>query len=136
MVGLEYRLFRHESNTVTTVFEEDQQAKPTTTRNEEPLVKNVIRFVRTESTRITEYERFQDQEIDVDGKLIEEAMIMNESEPVELDQDINDLNCYQPCKKNSGLMWTGSTRLNEGQMVKLQSIRQELWWEVFEKTWN
>lgn len=65
---------------MTTMFEEDQQIEVKTNRNEEPPERDVIRMTRTrtESTRLNGYERFPDQASNVDGDLIEEAMMMDE----------------------------------------------------------
>ena len=74
---------RQESDTVTSVFKEDEQNEASTSRNEqgdtltgrneEPIVQNERRSTRTrtELTRLIRYERFLDQAIDVDGDLIE-----------------------------------------------------------------
>lgn len=39
---------------------------------------------KTESTRLTGYERFPYQAVDADGDLIEETMMMTEAEPINL----------------------------------------------------
>ena len=48
--------------------------------------------MRTKSRRLAGYEKFLDQEIDADGDLIEEVMMMDEAEPIKLDQAMNDSN--------------------------------------------
>lgn len=80
--------------TISTVLEEDQQNEATTTQGGEPLEQNVRRSIRrrTESTRLARYERSLDQAVDADGDLIEEAMMMAEAEPINLDQVMNDSN--------------------------------------------
>ena len=87
-------LVRQESDTVTTVFEEEQQTEVPTNRNKEPPEQNVRRSTRTrtESIRLAGYERFPDQAVDTDGDLIEEAMMIAEAEPINLDQAMNDSN--------------------------------------------
>ena len=69
---------RQESYRVTTVFDEDEHNEASTSRNEEPHVQNERRSTRTrtESTRLIGYAGFPDQEIDADGDLIEEAMMV------------------------------------------------------------
>lgn len=76
------------------MFEEDQQTKVLTNQNKEPLEQNVRRLTRTrtKSTRLARYERFPNQEVDADGDLIEEVLMMVESEPIDLDQAMNDFN--------------------------------------------
>ena len=102
---------RQESDTVTTVFEEDQQNeastsrseqdRASTSRNEEQPEQNARRSsrTRTESTRLSGYERFPDQAVDADGDLIEEAMMMAEAEPIDLDQAMSDSNWCEAMKE-------------------------------------
>lgn len=70
------------------MFDEDQMTEVVIHQNQEPPEHNVKRATRarTESIRLVGYDRFPDQAVDVDGDLIEEVMIMVESEPVDLDK--------------------------------------------------
>ena len=54
---------------------------------------------RTESTRLIGYERFPDQAIDADGDLIEEAMMMAEAEPIDLDEALSNSNWCEAIKE-------------------------------------
>lgn len=85
---------RHEQDTVKTVLEEDQKTEDRINQNEEPPDQNVQSSTRTriESKRILGYERFSNQTIDADGEFIEEMVIMVESEPINLDQDMINSN--------------------------------------------
>ena len=85
---------RHEQETVPNVLEACPQNEATTIQIEEPLEQNVRRSTRTrtELTRLTGYERFLDQAIRANGDPIEEVMMMAESEPINLDQAMNDSN--------------------------------------------
>lgn len=60
------------------MLEDDQQNKEIFAQNEGTSEQNVRRSTRTrvESVRLTNYELFPDQEIDVKGDLIEEAMMI------------------------------------------------------------
>lgn len=42
--------------------------------------------------RLAEHERFPNQAVDADGNLIEEVMMVTESEPINFNQAINDSN--------------------------------------------
>lgn len=76
------------------MFEEDQYTKVPTNQNEEPPEHTVRRSNRTriESKRLSGYEGFLDKLVDADGGLIEEAMMMVDAKPINLDQAINDSN--------------------------------------------
>lgn len=70
----------------------------------------------TESTRLVGCERFLDQVVDVDGDLIEEAMMMDEAEPINLDLVMNHLNWLAAMKE------------------ELMSIEKNKIWELVEKS--
>ncbi|CAI8595325.1 unnamed protein product [Vicia faba] len=119
---------RQESDTVTTVFEEDEQNEASTSQNEkddastsqneEPPVQNERRSIRTrtESTRLAGYERFPDQAIDADGDLIEEAMMMAEAEPIDLNEAMSNSNWCEAMKE------------------ELRGIEKNKTWELVERT--
>lgn len=101
-----------------TAFEEDQQTEVPTNRNEEPPEQNVRRLTRTrtQSTRIVVYQIFLDHAVYEDGDLIEEAMMMAEAEPINLDQVMNNSN-WLPAMKE-----------------KLRSIEKNKTWELVKKS--
>ena len=92
-------------------FKEDRQDEPSTSRseqgntstsrNEEPPEQSERRSTRTrtESTRLAGYERYSDQAIDVDGDLIEKAMMMSKVEPINLDEAMSNSNWCESMKE-------------------------------------
>lgn len=104
------------------MLDEGQQTEVITNRNEE-LPEQNIRIptrTRTESKRLAGYERFLDQAVDEDAELIEEVMMMFESELIDLDQAINDLTGWHTCKKNSWKL----RRIRPESLSKRKSISQ------------
>lgn len=102
---------RHEQDTFTIVLEKDQQNEATTTQNEDPFKQNVRRSTRTrtELTRLAGYERDPDQEIDADGDLIGEVMMMMDRlELIELDQVMNESGKLRRTRLES--LWTNQSR--------------------------
>lgn len=83
------------------MFEADQQNESTTTKNEKPLEQNIRRLTRTRTglTRLARYKRLPYQIIDADGDLIEEVMMMAESDPINLDQAMNASNWLAAMKE-------------------------------------
>lgn len=65
---------------------------------------------------LARYERFPDQAVDGDGDLIEEAMMMDEAQPINLDQAMNNSNWLAAMKE------------------KLWSIEKNKTWELVEKS--
>ena len=102
------------------MFEEDQQTEALINRNEEPPEKNVRRSTRarSQSTRLTGFERFSDQAVDADGDLIEESMMIVEADPVNLDQAMNDFSWLATMKE------------------ELREIEKNKTWELVENSIN
>lgn len=75
------------------MLEGDQQNEEIFALGGESSKQNVRRSTRTKSKsiRLTSYESFKDQAIDAYGDLIE-GMMMADSEPINLDQAMNDYN--------------------------------------------
>lgn len=90
---------------------EYQHTKVTTNRNEEPPKKNVRRSTRVkiEPTRLARYERFPNQAVDTNNDLIEEVIMMAESEPINLDEAMNYLNWLVAMQEELGAIEKNKT---------------------------
>lgn len=102
------------------MFEEDQQTEALTNRNEEPPEKNVRRSTRarSDSTRLTGFKRFSDQAVDADGDLIEESMMMDEAEPINLDQTMKNSNWLEAMKEELRSIDKNKTRELVEKLIK------------------
>lgn len=75
----------------------------------------------SESTRLDGYDIFLDQEIDVDGYFIEKRKVMDKSEPIDLDQDMDNSNWLAVIQEKLGT-------IDKSNMWAYSKVDQESNW--------